>query len=72
MSSFWLRGFIGLLLVGPLTAQAPTPDRKQIAEWIKELGATIHLEPAEIPTVGWIAVLQDPVGAAFGLFKPSS
>ena len=47
-------------------------DVKATAARAKELGATIHLEPEEIPTVGWIAVLQDPVGAAFGLFKPSS
>jgi predicted Zn-dependent protease len=39
VSSFWLRGVTLLLLAGPLVAQAPTPDRKQIAEWIKELGA---------------------------------
>jgi predicted enzyme related to lactoylglutathione lyase len=35
----------------------------------KELGATIHVEPADIPHVGRFSVLQDPAGAAFGLFK---
>jgi predicted enzyme related to lactoylglutathione lyase len=35
----------------------------------KELGATIHVEPMDIPNVGRFSVLQDPAGAAFGLFK---
>jgi len=37
----------------------------------KELGATVFLEGEDIPNIGRIAVLQDPVGAVFGLFKPS-
>jgi uncharacterized protein len=37
----------------------------------KELGATAFVEGDDIPNVGRIAVLQDPVGAVFGLFKPS-
>jgi predicted enzyme related to lactoylglutathione lyase len=35
----------------------------------KELGATVHVEPMDIPNVGRFSVLQDPAGAAFGLFK---
>jgi len=35
----------------------------------KELGATVHIEPADIPNIGRFSVLQDPAGAAFGLFK---
>jgi predicted enzyme related to lactoylglutathione lyase len=35
----------------------------------KELGATVHVEPADIPSVGRFSVLQDPAGAVFGLFK---
>jgi len=35
----------------------------------KELGATIHVEPMDIPNVGRFSVLQDPAGAAFGPFK---
>jgi predicted enzyme related to lactoylglutathione lyase len=35
------------------------------------LGGTKLTGPMDIPTVGRIAVLQDPTGAAFGLFKPS-
>ena len=37
-----------------------------------ELGATTFMEATDIPNVGRIAVLQDPVGAVFGLFKPTS
>jgi predicted enzyme related to lactoylglutathione lyase len=35
----------------------------------KELGATIHMGPEDITGVGRFSVLQDPAGAAFGLFK---
>jgi uncharacterized protein len=38
----------------------------------KELGATIFVEPADIPSVGRFSVIQDPTGAVFGLFKPTS
>jgi uncharacterized protein len=37
----------------------------------KELGATVILEPVEMPTVGRFAILIDPTGAAFGLFQTS-
>ncbi len=36
----------------------------------KKLGGKIVVEPTDIPTVGRIAVLTDPKGAAIGLFKP--
>ncbi len=35
-----------------------------------ELGAKVLLPPKDIPTVGRIAVLQDPEGAPLGLFQP--
>ena len=35
----------------------------------KELGATVYVEPADIPNVGRFSVIQDPTGAVFGLFK---
>jgi predicted enzyme related to lactoylglutathione lyase len=38
----------------------------------KELGATVFVEPADIPGVGRFSVLQDPAGATFALFKPSA
>ena len=38
----------------------------------KELGGGVILEPMDVPAVGRMAVLRDPQGAAFGLFKPAS
>jgi hypothetical protein len=37
----------------------------------KSLGAHVVAEPFDVPTVGRIAVLVDPQGAAIGLFKPA-
>jgi uncharacterized protein len=37
----------------------------------KELGATVFVEPTDIPDMGRFSVLQDPAGAAFGLFQGS-
>lgn len=36
-----------------------------------ELGGSTVIEPMDIPTIGRIAVLKDPVGAVFGIIKPS-
>jgi predicted enzyme related to lactoylglutathione lyase len=38
----------------------------------KELGASVVVEPMDVPSVGRIAVVVDPQGATFGLFKPSA
>jgi uncharacterized protein len=38
----------------------------------KELGATVHMEPTDIPDIGRFSVLQDPTGAAFALFQPAA
>jgi uncharacterized protein len=40
------------------------------AKKAKELGAQIFLEPSDVATVGRLAILADPIGAPFGLFKP--
>jgi uncharacterized protein len=37
----------------------------------EEFGATRFMGPIDVPTVGRVAVLADPTGAAFGLYKPS-
>lgn len=37
----------------------------------KSLGAQVVMDPFDIPSVGRIAVLLDPLGAAIGLFKPN-
>ena len=36
----------------------------------KEAGGQAVMEPTDVPTVGRLAVVQDPQGAFFGLFKP--
>ncbi len=38
---------------------------------VTELGGKICKPPFDIPNVGRIAIVQDPQGAAFGLFQPS-
>lgn len=37
----------------------------------KELGATVHVPPTDIPKVGRFSVLADPQGASISVFKPS-
>ena len=38
----------------------------------KELGATVFVEPTDIPNMGRFSVVQDPAGAVFGLFQGAS
>jgi predicted enzyme related to lactoylglutathione lyase/uncharacterized protein YndB with AHSA1/START domain len=45
-------------------------DADAIAQKAASLGGKVCAEPRDIPTVGRIAVLQDPQGATFGLIKP--
>ncbi len=40
------------------------------ANKLKQLGGKVLREPADIPTVGRFAVVADPQGAVFHLFKP--
>jgi uncharacterized protein len=54
--SYWLV-YIGTNDVDATTARA------------KELGATVFVEPTDIPGQGRFSVLQDPAGAIFGLFQ---
>ncbi len=37
-----------------------------------KLGAQVCMAPFDVPDVGRIAVLADPQGATFGIFKPAS
>ena len=46
-----------------------TDDVDATAEKAEELGATVHMPPTDIPTVGRFSVLMDPTGAAFALFQ---
>ena len=38
----------------------------------KELGATVFVEPTDVPNMGRFSVVQDPAGAVFGLFQGTS
>jgi len=42
------------------------------AQQVKRLGGRVHVEPRDIPTVGRFAVVADPQGAAFALFKSAN
>jgi uncharacterized protein len=46
-----------------------TDDVDATAARAKELGATVHVEPSDIPNIGRFSILQDPAGAVFGLYK---
>jgi len=46
-------------------------DTDSAAARVKKLDGTILRAPADIPNVGRFAVVSDPQGAAFNLFKPS-
>jgi predicted enzyme related to lactoylglutathione lyase len=48
------------------------PDIDATAAKAKELGATVMREPFDIENIGRIAIVIDPTGAAFGLFKSAS
>jgi predicted enzyme related to lactoylglutathione lyase len=45
-------------------------DVKASTEKAKELGATVHVGPQEIPNVGWMTILSDPAGATIAIFQP--
>lgn len=47
-------------------------DVDKAADRAKQLGGNVFMEGIDVPTVGRVAVLQDPVGAVFGLFKPTA
>ncbi len=47
-------------------------DVDKTAALTKKLGGKVYKEPSDIPTVGRFAVVADPQGAAFAIFKPSA
>ncbi|HEX5757969.1 MAG TPA: VOC family protein [Thermoanaerobaculia bacterium] len=47
-------------------------DVDAAARRAEERGATIHVPPRDIPTVGRFAVLADPQGAMFALYRSSN
>ena len=48
------------------------PDIDTTAAKATELGAAVMREPFDIENIGRIAIVVDPTGAAFGLFKSAS
>ncbi|MGE0435040.1 MAG: VOC family protein [Planctomycetota bacterium] len=46
-------------------------DVDKSASVVTSAGGKILAPPMEVPTVGRIAICQDPQGAVFGLFKPA-
>lgn len=49
-----------------------TPDTDATANQATELGGAILVPPMTIPTVGRMAVLKDPQGAAFSCYTPDT
>jgi hypothetical protein len=47
-----------------------TDDVDAAVEKAKKLGATVMMEAFDVPTVGRLAIVADPTGAVFGLYKP--
>lgn len=47
-----------------------TDDVDATVEKATKLGGMTYASPFDVPTIGRIAVLADPTGAVFGLFKP--
>jgi len=48
-----------------------TPDVDATVRDARAMGATVYVEPADIPNVGRFAILADPEGASFAAFCPS-
>jgi len=47
-------------------------DIKAATEKARSLGAKIIKESVEVPGMGWFTIIQDPTGAALGLWKTKS
>jgi hypothetical protein len=54
----WL-SYVGVDDIGAATEQA------------KSLGATILVGSQEIPNVGWMTIMTDPLGSTIAMFQPS-
>ena len=52
-------------------AYVAVEDVDASARKAEQLGAKLCLPPTDIPTVGRIAIFQDPQGASLGLFQPA-
>ena len=75
-------GMGGIMPIPPDAAQRGAPpcwqgyigvdDVDRMAERIAAAGGSIHGAPADIPNVGRFAVVADPQGAVFIIFRPHS
>ncbi|HEY5382028.1 MAG TPA: VOC family protein [Acidobacteriaceae bacterium] len=45
-------------------------DIKAATAKAKSLGAEIHTDSQEIPTVGWMTIMSDPTGVRAAMFQP--
>jgi hypothetical protein len=69
----------GILAMGAEMAGIPphwtvyfqVSDCDAVAARAKKLGATLHVPPTDIEKVGRFAVIQDPQGAGFCIFRPA-
>ena len=57
---------------------SPTSSAKSIAQYCvneppakaKKLGARVMKEVTEVMGMGWLSIIEDPTGAAVGLWEP--
>lgn len=52
-------------------AYVAVPDVDAAVERTKERGGEVRMGPMDVPTVGRVAVLTDPQGAMFGVYRPA-
>jgi uncharacterized protein len=70
----------GIMQIPPDAGDAPphwlayigTQDVDDTVRRARALGAAVYVEPRDIPDVGRFAVLADPQGAMFAVYKPGS
>jgi predicted enzyme related to lactoylglutathione lyase len=54
------------------TGYVTVPDVDATVAQAVGLGAVVHLQPMDVPTVGRVAAFHDPQGAAIGVFRPET
>ncbi len=72
------KGLAGIMTMPPALEAPPgwltyvfMPDVDATAAKARELGGSIHVEPTDLPGTGRFAVLADPQGAVFAVFRPA-
>lgn len=77
-ASFPTAGMMDMAHMGPQTANIPphwlpyfqVADVDATASTAKQHGGQLHVPPMDIPNVGRFAVVADPQGAVFAIYKP--